>query len=272
MNNEKLSTIIINQIIKECIELDATFTRFDILAEALERSCCIDEHDINLIISEYKYPLYYKQSEIRQNGILFNVMHPSDRYAELYEVPDIDAIRITNADMFSRPLTVGRKLPFKSTKRMPPDITIENTLPPIGNKEDYQLIEDFLGIPHPTIKRPMFNKNGRYSVPSLDVKMSGLNAGDIVYVIIGMGYVTLSTETPPESAMVNFGNSYNIGVNGTVTVDRYYNIRLKNKILFAAINAIPVSYGGVENEITKISSVKVQPISTTKTINLYPKI
>lgn len=273
-----MSTEIITQIIEECIELDATFTRFDILAEALERSCCIDEYKLDDIIDKFKYPLYYKRSEIRKNGILFNVMHPSDRYAESYDVPDINALHITNTNTFKRPLTIDKQYTinvpkFVSDKNI--KIKIEQTLPSIKNKENYQLIEDIIGIP----RQPLFDKRGRYSIPTADIKLAELKAGDVVYIIIGMGYITISTEVPYDFTTdsdnictADFGNSDIIGIYGTHTIDRYGNLQIKNKLLFAAINAIPVNYGGYSNTITTLSAVNVQSIPSAKTINLYPQV
>lgn len=311
---------IITEIVNECIELDATFTYYDVLTEARERNCNVDASEVETIVHTHKYPQYYKQTEITKDDRSFTVVHPSDRYADTYDITDVDildkaftiglnacvntqksalvrGVDNTICGGIDNPV-IGRQIPFKATKRTPsedytseakfktPDafkqyalplipkrvqVKIENTLPAIGNKEEFQMIEDLLGLPPQTSTRPLFDKRDRYSVTVSDVKLADLNIGDVVYVIIGMGYVTLSTEKPPLSSMANFGQSNEIGVTGTLTVDRYYNLRVNKNVLLSAINTVPLEYGGKRTLVTEISSIKVQSIESANTINLYPQ-
>ena len=252
-----MSKDIVNEIIEECIEADLVFTHRDIATEASERGSTLSTSAIKQIVMMHRYPLYYQHSQVLQSGIVIDVIHPSDKSAENYELDDGE-------------LREMGPVPTKQIRKSP-EITITADLPRLSVKDDYRIVENLLDLTPNSNTKSIFDKRGRYSVQAADVRMAGLDIGDVVYIVVGMGYVTLTKNPPEKSSMANFGRYSDIGVAGSLTVDRYFNLRVKDKFLTACLHAVPVGYGGSPSEIKPIRSITSQPDKSSRSINLYPK-
>lgn len=252
-----MSKDIVNEIIEECIEADLVFSHNDVASEAKERGSTLSTSAIKQLVMTHRYPLYYLHSQVLESGMVLDVIHPADKSANSYEFDDNELKEVGPA-------------PTKSIRKSP-EITVKADLPRLSTAEDYHIIENLLGLPIKSNAKPVFDKRGRYSVQAADVRMAGLDIGDVVYIVVGMGHVTLTKNPPEKSSMANFGGSSDIGVVGSLTVDQYFNLRVKDKFLNACLRAVPVGYGGSPTEIKPIQSITAQPDKSSRSINLYPK-
>jgi len=81
---------ILNDIIEECIELNALFTVYDIIPEAQARGCLLAIDKIAAHIKNYRYPIFYTRT-IKELGceIVVPIYHPTDKDTSEYDASDI---------------------------------------------------------------------------------------------------------------------------------------------------------------------------------------
>lgn len=239
----KTNEEIVLDIIEECIELDAMFTYYDIYQEACERGCSLDSTKIGSIVYKHRYPLYYKKSEVIIEGLHLTVIHPGDFFPENYDITEIK-----NA--------LGKSLHDIIKMNVKPNIEFEKAS--IEEKRDH--VEQLFDIQDIPPMRPVFDKRGRFSVSASDVRNAGFLVGDHVHVILGLGKVRLDGN-PITSAH---------NVLGTLTVDKYFNLRVKDTTLLTALNG-PMKELGGKHRFQRVTGVNVNVKNTKKVIILYPE-
>lgn len=81
---------ILNDIIEECIELNALFTVYDIIPEAQARGCLLAVDKIAAHIKNYRYPIFYNRT-LKELGceIVVPIYHPTDKDVSEYDATDI---------------------------------------------------------------------------------------------------------------------------------------------------------------------------------------
>lgn len=81
---------VLNEIIEECIQVNALFTVYDVIPEAHARGCILSHEKITNHVKNYRYPIYYART-IQDLGceIIVPVYHPADLEASSYDSSDI---------------------------------------------------------------------------------------------------------------------------------------------------------------------------------------
>lgn len=195
---------ILNQIIEECIELNALFTTYDIIPEAHARGCTLSLETISQYIKNYRYPIFYTRT-VRELGceITVPIYHPADVDASEYDASDI--------------------MPKSSQTEISKDVSeiiTQSTKKIIEEKNKLQINSD-------KSKSNLFDKRGRYHVKVDDVEKAGFEIGEKVSIMIDKEDNSL--------VITNKRKSKRFSQIGGVKVDRYKNISV-SKSPFRKIN------------------------------------
>lgn len=177
--------LIIINLISECIELEAEFTVYDIIPEARDRGCNLTQSQIERLITSYRYPAYYKHSNVSKKiddkSLSYILHYPMSK--EPYGYDDIDVFK----QLAKEKITSRNSIPKKS-------------------------------------KPTLFDNRDRFCITADRVRLAGLKSGDKVYtkeqqgrIIIGKRDAIFSKGNPPEfSYPFTVDKSYNIRIHKSI--------------------------------------------------------